>query len=135
MSQQPWDPASGPVARPQSPTSYNTVPGPPAAEWAWRVRHSAWILAPVLSIGLLSFVGFGYCALRIRERRWAALTAISFATSAVGWAVTANWTTPSGDLTAGATVYLLGLWLGSVVFALLVAPDYLRWRAGRPITR
>jgi hypothetical protein len=40
----------------------------------WRLRHSAWLLAPILGIGILSFVGFVYVGLRVRTRKfWIAL--------------------------------------------------------------
>jgi hypothetical protein len=36
----------------------------------WRVRNSAWILVPALSIGLLTWAAFLYVGIRARNRKW-----------------------------------------------------------------
>jgi hypothetical protein len=40
-----------------------------ASGW-WRVRNSAWILVPVLSIGLLTWASFLYVGIRAKSRTW-----------------------------------------------------------------
>jgi hypothetical protein len=105
-------------------------PGAPAAEPSWRVRHSAWLLAPVFGCGLLSFVGFVYCAIRVRQPKWTVVAAISVALTILGWILASTWTNADGDLSTGATVYIVELWLASILFALVINRDYLEWRAG-----
>jgi hypothetical protein len=96
---------------------------------SWRRRHSLWLLAPVLGFGLFSFVGFVYCAIRVRERKWTVLAAVSIALTVVGWTLVSTWTTSAGDATAAASAFVLGMWLTSIIFAVLINRDYLAWRA------
>jgi hypothetical protein len=96
---------------------------------SWRWRHSAWILAPILGIGLFSFVGFAYCAARVREAKWIVLACVSAGLTIIGWIVVGAWTEPNGDLSNAATAYIIGLWLVSIVFAFVVNKDYLIWRS------
>lgn len=98
----------------------------------WRIRHSRWILASILGCGLLSFVGFVYCAIRVKEPRWFVLAAFSTAASILGFILISVWTLPNGETSDAAMVYMLDLWGVSVVFAFLVAGDYLAWRAAQP---
>lgn len=43
----------------------------------------------------------------------------------------ATWTDSAGNPTNAATVYMIDLWLASIVFAFIVNRNYLAWRAGR----
>lgn len=97
-----------------------TSPSPNSSGFSWKVRHSAWLLAVVLGAGYLSFVGFVYCAVRVRERKWVVVAALSVAATIVGYVI------------LGATsdaAYLVELWLASIVFGVVVDVDYLAWRA------
>ena len=105
-----------------------TPPTSSSGSWAWRVRHSAWILAPLLGCGFLSCIGFVYCAVRVREPRWIVLAAVSFVATVVGWILATAWTTASGEMTDGAAGYVIGLWLASLGLSGYVLPDYWRWR-------
>jgi hypothetical protein len=40
------------------------------ARRSWRIRHSAWLLAPILGCGLFSWIGFIYLAARTRRVAW-----------------------------------------------------------------
>jgi hypothetical protein len=95
----------------------------------WRWRHSAWTLAPILGIGVFSFVGFVYCAIRVREQKWIVLACVSTALTVIGWILVSAWTEPNGDASNAATAYVIGLWLVSIVFAFVVNKDFLTWRA------
>lgn len=97
----------------------------------WRVRHSLWILAPVLGFGFFSFVGFVYCAARVRTRAWTVTAVATALLTVLGYILMGTWTNRAGDPTEAATVYMIDLWLASIVFAFVVNRDYLAWRAGR----
>lgn len=101
---------------------------------SWKLRHSLWLLAPLLGVGVLSFVGFVYCAIRVKERKWTVLASISVLLTVVAWIFLGTWTDPSGNLTSAAGTYLFELWIVSIIFAVIVNRDYLAWRgrAGLP---
>ena len=108
----------------------------PLSSWWWRIRHSAWLLAPVLGFGTFSFVGFLYCALRVRTRRWWIGAAITFILSTMIWVFAAIFfepetdasQTPGGNFTAA---YLLVVWAGQILYGFIVNRDYLSWLATR----
>ena len=108
----------------------------PLSSWWWRIRHSAWLLAPVLGFGTFSFVGFLYCALRVRTRKWWIGAAITFVLSTMIWVFAAIFfepetdasQTPGGNFTAA---YLLVVWAGQILYGFIVNRDYLSWRATR----
>ena len=97
----------------------------------WRWRHSAWLLAPVLGFGFFSFVGFAYCAIRVQEKAWTVLAAASAGLTVLGWILMSTWTDSLGEPSNAATVFILDLWIASIVIACVVNGDYLRWRATR----
>lgn len=95
----------------------------------WRLRHSLWVLAPILGFGYLSFVGFAYCAARVRTPAWIVAAICSTVLTVVGYILVAVWTDASGAPTTAAIVYNIDLWLASIIFAIVVNRDYLAWRA------
>lgn len=115
-----------------------TVPIPPSANdseyRAWRWRHSLWLLAPILGVGVLSFVGFVYCAVKVRERRWAVLATFSVVLTIVGYVLLSTWTNSAGDASNAASAYVFGLWAASVILGFVVNRDYLAWRARREVS-
>jgi hypothetical protein len=98
----------------------------------WRIRHSLWILAPILGFGFLSFVGFAYCAARVRTRAWTVTAIGTVLLTIIGYILIGAWTDATGSPTTAATVYMIDLWLASIAFAFIVNRDYLAWRAERP---
>ena len=54
---------------------------------SWRTRHSAWLLAVILGFGFVSFLGFLYCALRVRSRKWWFRAGVTFAATVPGWLI------------------------------------------------
>lgn len=103
----------------------------PVASGAWKTRHSLWLLAPVLGFGVLSFVGFVYCAFRIRRGKWIVLATVSVVLTVLGWIFLTAWTGPTGDPSTASIVYVIELWLASIIFGLVVNRDYLLWRSNR----
>lgn len=90
----------------------------------WRLRHSAWMLAPLLSIGALGWVGFVYVAARTRKPAWVAIAGLFL----VAGAVAAFWPDDRGNTRGGLLVFV---WAAAIVTALIINPGYLRWRAAR----
>ena len=95
----------------------------------WRLRHSLWLLAPILGFGYLSFVGFVYCAVRVRERRWTILAVLSVSLTVIGFVLVATWSDGGNGTSTAAVMYVVDLWIVSVLFALVVNHDYLAWHA------
>jgi hypothetical protein len=109
------------------------------ADKNWRLRHSAWMLALFLGCGFLSFVGFLYCAIRVRTKKWWKIAAITGALSALGWLLMSLFSETSEDSGSSdvpgpwddiAVGYVLALWVGLIIYGFVVNRDYLRWRAG-----
>lgn len=90
----------------------------------WRLRHSAWMLAPLLSLGALAWVGFVYVAARTRKPAWVALAGFFL----VAGAVAAFWPDDADNTQGGLLVFV---WAAAIVTAFIINPGYLRWRAGR----
>ena len=115
-----------------------TTPSPGPADdrqyRRWRWRHSRWLLAPILGFGVLSFVGFVYCAVKVRERRWTVLASVSVALTIVGYILLSTWTNSAGDGSHAANAYVIGLWIASVIFGFVANRDYLAWHARREVS-
>jgi uncharacterized membrane protein YsdA (DUF1294 family) len=108
----------------------NTESTSPLARRKWRIRHSAWLLAPILGMGFFSFVGFLYVALRVRKRKFWIACAIACLGSALVAISTSIWNERNGNSSTGGGV-IMAVWVGLVVFAMVLNRDYLRWRASR----
>lgn len=116
----------------------SSSPSDRLADKNWRIRHSAWMLALFLGFGILSFIGFLYCAIRVRSKKWWRIAAITGALSAVGWLLmglfaeteegqeSTNAPGPWDDIAVG---YIIVLWIGLMVYGFVANRDYLRWRA------
>ncbi|GAA1980074.1 hypothetical protein GCM10009817_20940 [Terrabacter lapilli] len=103
----------------------------------WRLRHSAWLLAPILGFGVFSFIGFLYCAIRIRNAKWWRIAGVTAVLSAIAIVLMSLFSEgekgakaagPGSDLAVG---YMLALWVGLIIYGITVNRDYLRWRAGQ----
>lgn len=112
------------------------------ADGKWRLRHSLWMVAPVLGFGFLSWVGFLYCAIRMKTARAMWIRAAAFAALGVVIVVLMEvGNTPtkaereagaSGDTASSFGAFLmLGTWVLGVVVAVFANREYLRWHAER----
>lgn len=97
--------------------------------WGWRLRHSVWLLAPVLGVGCLSFIGFVYCAITVQTRRWIVLAAVTTAASVLGMILMAIWTNSAGEPSNAAITYVFCCWFAQIVLAGVVTKDYLLLRS------
>ncbi|WP_299444935.1 hypothetical protein [uncultured Phycicoccus sp.] len=87
----------------------------------------------ILGFGFVSFVGFLYCALRVRSRKWWFRAGVTFAVTVPGWLVVSVFESTEeqrGDmLRVVPEDYLIILWIVLTGYGLVVNRDYLRWRA------
>lgn len=117
-------------------------PGSRLGDGRWRRLHSAWLLAVIFGFGLLSFVGFLYCAIRVRNRKWWTRAAVTGGLSALGWVLMSLFVESNGESPASTTSsdapgpaddlaigFVIALWIGSVIYGFVVNREYLRWRA------
>jgi hypothetical protein len=103
----------------------------------WKIRHSLWLLWPLMSLGLFTWIGFAYIAGMARRRTWtvyAALYGVGFLVTLILFALVVpppNETRPGETDTASGLVgiYLLTLWVGGSAHAAVVNRSWLRWRA------
>lgn len=103
------------------------------ADRKWRIRHSAWLLAPIFGFGMLSFIGFVYVAFRVRSRKFWIACFVGCAGSAFTWIGESIWgSTSDGDKngTWGAGI-MMAVWVALILYAFIINRDYLRWRASR----
>jgi Helix-hairpin-helix motif len=115
-----WTPPNSPYPQPPGPK------GP--ANLSWRLGHSAWVLAPALSFGCLGAAGFLYVGIRAKRPAWwipgIVYSVITFACLVFGGGA------PKDSVAQNvAFTLLIGLWLASVIHALVINPEWLRWRA------
>lgn len=110
--------------------SNNADPQALLASRAWRLRHSLWLLAPILGFGLLSFVGFLYVAIRVRSRKFWLIAAAASAGGVLVWVFSGD--PDSSKDAASDNVFgaiLFAVWAGSIALGFIINRDYLRWRA------
>src|SRR5690606_28849676 len=100
----------------------------PETQLSWRVRHSWWLLLPLLGCSCLGGFGFLYVGLRAKRPAWW-LPGIVYLI--VGWTAfivvgEVEPETIAADISVGV---MLATWVGSIFHACLINPAWLRWRA------
>lgn len=118
----PWVPPASPVDTAASEAEARLQ------DRQWRLRHSLWLLAPILGCGMGTVVGFLYVALRIRQRKYW-LIALGYGVVTAVALVLAGQGPQGGPINSVAGAMLLLLWGGGIVHGLIVNPEYLRWRS------
>lgn len=111
-------PTTGPASKPRGP-----------ATLSWRIGHSLWVLAPILSFGCLSLAGYLYVGIRAKRTSWIVAgvlySVIAFTATMIGGNADPN--APVSDVFV---VVFLGTWMTSVVHAVVINGSWLRFRAG-----
>ena len=110
--------------------SNNADPQALLASRTWRLRHSLWLLAPILGFGMFSFIGFLYVAIRVRSRKFWLIAAAASAGGVLVWLFAGD--PDSGKGAASDNVFgaiLFAVWAGSIALGFIINRDYLRWRA------
>ncbi len=108
----------------------------PLRSGGWRFLNSLWLIIPIAGLGAFSFLGFLYCAIRVRNAKWWITAAVTFALTVAGyWAMIAFPTPPAGsppsmaaDIAIG---YVIALWFGQAIYACIANRGYLRDLAAR----
>jgi DNA-binding SARP family transcriptional activator len=95
----------------------------------WRTWHSLWLLPALLGLGFWTWLSFLYIGTRARRRSWL-LIAVAYAVLLVGACTLAGFDN-SHWVTMLVGCWLLALWCGGSVHALLVNRSWLRWRSDR----
>jgi hypothetical protein len=97
----------------------------------WRLRHSLWLLTPLLGLGPVTWAAFLHVGRRTHHRPWLVASAVyglaAIAVIAV-FSTTPEGATRSIDAIAGLAV--IAVWAGGFLHALVVNPRYLRMIAG-----
>lgn len=135
----PSQPAGGHFDRPQPPpgppapvtpqppdgSACSTTPQEKLASRRWRLLNSWWVLPPVLSFGVLGWLGFFVSAIRTGQTKYWMFSGL-YATLFLIFAVTVN-TAPKDSLVSDlAAIPFCLAWLGPTVHAAIVNREYLR---------
>ena len=101
----------------------------------WRVRNSAWILIPILSVGVLTWAAFLFVGIRAKNRKWLIFAGMWLAIL-IGYYVGSDFvdTLPVSPVQEGfdgffATVPMLQ-WLVGIAHVAGTNRAWLRWKAG-----
>lgn len=95
----------------------------------WRLRHSAWMLAPIFGLGFVTWVGFAYIGIKARRRDWWLSAIVYGAVVVIVFAFSGSPDDPgttSSEWVGGA---IIAAWAAGIAHALLVNKSWLRWRA------
>ncbi|PPJ00180.1 hypothetical protein C5E51_35380 [Nocardia nova] len=106
----------------------------------WRLRNSAWVLWGILSIGLLTFVGFLIIGTRARSKTWL-ISAAGWGVYGIGMMIAmSNIDTGTKQHPVHSTansilsvVMFIG-WIGAIVHTLYINRPYLKWKAHQTTT-
>jgi hypothetical protein len=99
-----------------------------ATSTGWRVKHSLWLLLPVLGASCFSGLGLLIVGLRARKPAWWIPGALYLPAAWAGFLVVGA--LPQESLASDIAVLCFFLiWLAVIVHSIAVNPLYLRWRA------
>jgi hypothetical protein len=95
----------------------------------WRLRHSLWLLVPVLSVGILTWAAFLYVGVRARRPAWWIAGIVYAAALALVLVLDETSARRPGEPTSGwGGALLLAIWVAGSLHALIINKDWLRSR-------
>lgn len=108
--------------------SPSPTPANPGASLDWRIRHSWWLLLPILGCSCLGGAGFLYVGLRAKRPAWWIAGIVYLLVGWIAFILIGVFPKESvaSDLTTG---LVLAVSLGCIVHACLINSSWLRWRA------
>ena len=121
MSSASPDPRHAPGSRP---TAQDLL-----ARRSWRLRHSIWLLAPILGFGMLTWAAFLYIGTKAKRWDWLAAGALYAIATAFLFYVTDGTEGPQGKPNEWLGSALIAVWAAGIVHALLSNKAWLRWRS------
>jgi hypothetical protein len=94
----------------------------------WRLTQSWWLILPIVGIGLFTFAGFLYCAIRVRKPRWWGYAIIFSGLSACVWVFTSSGigADAAGNFSDWAGGFTVAVWIAGIIFAILINRSFLR---------
>lgn len=96
----------------------------------WRLRHSLWLLVPVLSLGILTWAAFGYVGLRARNPAWWIAGIVYAAALAIVFVLDETSARRPGEPTSGwGGALLLAIWVAGSLHAFIINREWLRRRS------
>jgi DNA uptake protein ComE-like DNA-binding protein len=87
----------------------------------WELLASAWVLAPLASLGFLAWAGFLYAGIRARHRPWIVAAVVYLVAFLSGFALPRD----EGGATAWAGFLFMAVWVAASVHAFIARPEFL----------
>jgi hypothetical protein len=97
--------------------------------WRWRLRHSLWLLVPVLSVGILTWAAFLYVGVRGRRPSWW-IAGIVYAVALLAVFVLDETSArqPNEYVSGWGGALLLAIWVAGSLHAVIINGEWLRIR-------
>ncbi|MEV4507445.1 helix-hairpin-helix domain-containing protein [Dactylosporangium sp. NPDC049525] len=100
----------------------------PAASLSWRIRHSWWLILPILGLGCLSGAGFLYVGVRAKRPSWW-IPGIAYLLLGWGSFMFVGGSPKESSVSDWAVGLWFAVWIASIVHACLINSSWLQWRA------
>src|SRR5690348_14196695 len=99
------------------------------AKRSWRLRHSIWLLAPILGFGMLTWAAFLYIGTKAKRWDWLVAGIVYAIATAVTFYFIDGTEGPQGHENEWTGSAALAIWLAGIVHGLLSNKGWLRWRS------